>query len=69
VGARQLLGEMMFPGTAKPIPLANPAVRLSHAPGDVRRRAPTLGEHTDEVLMELGFSADEIANFRNEGVV
>jgi crotonobetainyl-CoA:carnitine CoA-transferase CaiB-like acyl-CoA transferase len=69
VRARQLLGEMQFPGTAKPIPLANPAVRLSHAPAAVRRRAPTLGEHTDEVLGELGFSAAEIASFRGEQVV
>jgi crotonobetainyl-CoA:carnitine CoA-transferase CaiB-like acyl-CoA transferase len=69
VRARQLLGESAFPGTAKPIPIANPAVRLSHAPGEVRRRAPTLGEHTDEVLQELGFSSVEIAAFRNEGVV
>jgi crotonobetainyl-CoA:carnitine CoA-transferase CaiB-like acyl-CoA transferase len=46
-----------------------PAVRMSATPGSVRRRAPTLGEHTDEVLAELGFSAEEIAGFHREGVV
>jgi crotonobetainyl-CoA:carnitine CoA-transferase CaiB-like acyl-CoA transferase len=69
VRARQLLGETAFPGTAQPIPLSTPAVRLSETPGDVRRRAPVLGEHTTEVLAELGFSSEEIATFRAERVV
>jgi crotonobetainyl-CoA:carnitine CoA-transferase CaiB-like acyl-CoA transferase len=46
-----------------------PAMRMSETPGSVRRRAPTLGEHTDEVLSELGFSNNEIAGFRSEGIV
>jgi formyl-CoA transferase len=33
------------------------------------KRAPDLGEHTDQVLAELGFDASEIARLRNEGVV
>jgi crotonobetainyl-CoA:carnitine CoA-transferase CaiB-like acyl-CoA transferase len=49
--------------------LSPPAVRMSETPGSIRRRAPTLGEHTDEVLVELGFSNNEIAGFRSERVV
>src|SRR5262249_16890223 len=69
VVARGLLEEHAFPGGSQPVPLSPPAVRLSATPGSVRRRAPQIGEHTDEVLAELGFSAEEIAAFRREGTV
>jgi len=35
----------------------------------VRRGAPVLGEHTDEVLKSLGYSAERIAALRTEGAV
>ncbi|MGA9769675.1 MAG: CoA transferase [Blastocatellia bacterium] len=69
VRARNLLEYREYPGGAKAVPVANTPVRLSETPGEVRRRAPTLGEHTDEVLSELGFTADEIIKFHNEGAV
>ena len=36
---------------------------------DVRRGAPTLGEHIDEVLSELGCTPEEIARLRAEAAV
>jgi crotonobetainyl-CoA:carnitine CoA-transferase CaiB-like acyl-CoA transferase len=36
-------------------------VKLSDTPGAVRRAAPSLGEHSREVLLEAGLSAAEIA--------
>jgi crotonobetainyl-CoA:carnitine CoA-transferase CaiB-like acyl-CoA transferase len=64
VRARQLLEYVEYPGAAKPVPLANTAVRLSETPGGIRQRAPLLGEHTDEVLLEIGFDEREIAELR-----
>ena len=69
VEARELLQYVEYPGAKKPAPLANTAVRLSATPGGIRHRAPMLGEHTDEVLREIGYSDEEIASLRAGGVV
>jgi crotonobetainyl-CoA:carnitine CoA-transferase CaiB-like acyl-CoA transferase len=44
-------------------------VRLSETPGDIASRPPTLGEHTDRVLAELGYNAAAIAALRQSGIV
>jgi crotonobetainyl-CoA:carnitine CoA-transferase CaiB-like acyl-CoA transferase len=43
--------------------------KLSDTPGQVRWQGPTLGEHTDSVLLALGVTAAEIAALRERGVV
>ena len=43
--------------------------RFSKTPTELERLAPTKGEHTDEVLAELGRSPAEIAQLRNDGIV
>jgi crotonobetainyl-CoA:carnitine CoA-transferase CaiB-like acyl-CoA transferase len=42
-------------------------VKMSRTPGDPTRAAPAFGEHTDEVLSEAGYSAEEIAAMKESG--
>jgi crotonobetainyl-CoA:carnitine CoA-transferase CaiB-like acyl-CoA transferase len=44
-------------------------VIVDGGPYRVRRPAPALGEHTDEVLAQLGRGADDIAALRAAGVI
>ena len=69
VNARGLLEEVEYPGGTKPVPVASPPVRSSETPAGAVRRAPTLGEHTDQVLSEIGFSSEEIATLRESNAI
>lgn len=69
VVATGMFSPLPYPGTPVDPPVAMPPVALSATPAEVRHRAPALGEHTDEVLAELGFSPDEVAVFRAEQAI
>ena len=53
----------------KPLSLLGPAVRLSASPAGIRRRPPKLGEHTGEVLREVGYSSSEIRHLGERGII
>ena len=59
--------EVDHPKRGKYLSVGNP-IKLSDSPTDVKR-SPLLGEHTDEVLAELGYSPQEISGFRNTKVI
>ena len=46
-----------------------PPGRFGDTPADIHRHSPGLGEHTDELLREVGFSPDEIARLRDASIV
>jgi len=48
---------------------AGVAVKLSDTPGSIRSFAPSLGQHTEEVLHDLGYSNAKIAELREKQVV
>lgn len=49
--------------------MAKPPTRFEKTPANIRRLAPRLGEHTVEVLQELGFTAAEIAEMQTRQVI
>lgn len=57
---RKEIPELRLPGIA---------VKLSETPGTVRRPPPLLGEHTNEVLAELGYSHEQVESLRSSGAV
>src|SRR6201997_3364281 len=59
--------EVDHPKRGKYLSVGNP-IKLSDSPTDVKR-SPLLGEHTDEVMAELGYSAEEVSALRQAKVV
>ena len=59
--------EVYHPTRGKYLTVGNP-IKLSDSPTEVAR-SPLLGEHTDEVLSQLGYNVEEIAALREERVI
>ena len=62
IAAKGLFQPVEFPGLPNAAPIMQTPVELSDTPGEIRRRAPTLGEHTDAILQDLGYTEIEIAD-------
>jgi crotonobetainyl-CoA:carnitine CoA-transferase CaiB-like acyl-CoA transferase len=66
--AQEMVVEIEHPGHG-PVRMTGFPVKLSATPARLRRPAPALGAHTDEVLAELGYSPSQISALRLNRVV
>ena len=69
VQALGLMQPVDYPGLRVPAPVANVPIWMSETQAVPRQRPPTIGEHTDAVLTELGYSAAQIADLRAQNAI
>jgi crotonobetainyl-CoA:carnitine CoA-transferase CaiB-like acyl-CoA transferase len=65
---RESITEMNHPSVG-PIKQVTSPFRLSETPTTIRSSPPRLGEHTDQILLSLGYSKHELDQLRQSGVV
>lgn len=68
VKAREMVVEVDHPTLGRIQSLGSP-IKLSETPTEVKRRAPLLGEHTDAVLLECGFTEAEVETLHTVGAI
>ena len=66
--ANDFITEVQHPDLG-PVKLADHPIRYSKTPHSIRSVAPELGQHTEEVLLELGYTWEDITNFQDLGVI
>jgi len=68
VKARGMLRQVPHP-SGTDVPLVTSPMRFTDAPLSVREAPPLLGQHTADILVELGYSADDMVGLRQTGVI
>ena len=66
--ARKMIVEVDTP-TGEKVNQIGISIKLSDTPGSIRTLAPRTGQHTDEVMKELGYAEAEVARWREEGSI
>ena len=69
VAANGYIVEMDWPGHDEPFHMVNSPVRFSKTPAHIRGLAPAFGQHTEEILLDLGLSQEEVRGLEEEGVI
>jgi len=68
IAANELIVESEHPVAGR-VRQTRPAACFENTPSEIRRPAPSLGEHTDEVLASIGLDAEQIAHLRRDRIV
>lgn len=68
IKARNMIVEVETPSGAK-VKQVGIAMKFSETPGSIRSVAPSLGQHTDSVLADLGYSPEQIERWRTDGAI
>ena len=66
--ASDLLMEIDHPVAGR-LRQTRPAARFDRTPNEIKRGAPRLGEHNEELLTEMGFTPEQIEQWKEKGVV
>ena len=69
INEKKVFKNMKYPEVKQPVPIVGPAIELSTNPGELKTRAPLLGEHNNQILHDLGYSGDEILKFKKNRIV
>jgi len=69
IQALGVLQDTDYPGLPRPAPIAAVPIWMTETQPVPRRRPPMLGEHTDQILAELGYASEEIARLREQAVI
>jgi crotonobetainyl-CoA:carnitine CoA-transferase CaiB-like acyl-CoA transferase len=68
--SRHMLATVELPGVPDhPLTITDTAIKMTRTPGGVRHRAPLTGEHTEQVLRDFGYSAEDIAAMKAKRAV
>ncbi|MCH8983014.1 MAG: CoA transferase [Acidobacteria bacterium] len=68
VAAREVVTEIDHPTIGR-MSMLGLSLRLNDTPAEIRRHPPLLGEHTEEILVGLGYDEAEVKTMRESGVV
>jgi crotonobetainyl-CoA:carnitine CoA-transferase CaiB-like acyl-CoA transferase len=69
VKAMNFFQDIEYPGVPGKSPVMGLPIKLSNSDNTIKKRPPLLGEHTDELLLSLGYDTDKIKEFRDKRII
>ena len=61
--------KLSYPTLKEEYSVVGPAIELSENPGTIKHRSPELGEHNQQILMELGYTQEEINQLKKDRII